>query len=63
WARAVPIIAMSANAFEEDVAKSKSAGMNTHLAKPIEGALLYETLQKLLESGAVHGNRQNNRKP
>ena len=32
----VPIIALSANAFEEDVALAKGAGMNEHLAKPVD---------------------------
>lgn len=35
-AKSVPIIAMSANAFLEDIIKSKNAGMNDHLAKPID---------------------------
>jgi signal transduction histidine kinase/ActR/RegA family two-component response regulator len=43
-AKAVPMIAMTANAFEEDVQKSKVAGMNAHLAKPIDPQLLYQTL-------------------
>ncbi|MEG2421640.1 MAG: ATP-binding protein, partial [Oscillospiraceae bacterium] len=47
WAKRVPIIAMSANAFDEDILKSKAAGMNAHLAKPIEANLLYETLDNL----------------
>ena len=34
-ARSVPIIALSANAFEEDIALAKDAGMNAHLAKPV----------------------------
>lgn len=42
--REVPIIAMTANAFEEDVKRTKEAGMNAHLAKPIEPALMLETL-------------------
>lgn len=49
WAKAVPIIAMSANAFEEDMLKSKEVGMNVHLAKPIDAELLYQTLHSLLE--------------
>lgn len=49
-ARSIPIIAMSANAFDEDVEKSKSAGMNEHLAKPIDPNLLYETLARYLKT-------------
>jgi CheY-like chemotaxis protein len=40
----VPIIAMTANAFGEDLKKSKNAGMNAHLAKPIDVGMLTETL-------------------
>ncbi len=43
-AQTVPIIAMTANAFDEDVQRTKAAGMNAHLAKPIEPALLLSTL-------------------
>ena len=43
-AHTVPIIAMSANAFAEDVQKSKEAGMNDHLSKPIEIDKLISTL-------------------
>ena len=43
-AKTIPIIAMTANAFEDDVKKSKDAGMNAHLAKPIEPKQLYQTL-------------------
>lgn len=47
-ARTIPIIAMTANAFDEDVEKSKAAGMNAHLSKPIEPELLYRTLYRIL---------------
>ncbi|WP_167956352.1 response regulator [Anaerosporobacter faecicola] len=47
-AGSVPIIAMSANAYEEDVQKSISVGMNEHLAKPINPALLYQTLERYI---------------
>ena len=40
----IPIIAMTANAFDDDIEKSKAAGMNAHLAKPIDPVRLYQTL-------------------
>ena len=40
----IPIIAMTANAFDDDIEKSKAAGMNAHLAKPIEPERMYQTL-------------------
>ena len=40
----IPIIAMTANAFEDDISQCMEAGMNAHLAKPVEPALLYETI-------------------
>ncbi|WP_195984190.1 response regulator [Clostridium sp. D33t1_170424_F3] len=43
-AGAIPIIAMTANAFDDDIEKSKAAGMNAHLAKPIEPDRLFQTL-------------------
>lgn len=43
-AKSLPIIAMSANAFEEDKENSLQAGMNAHLAKPVNPQLLYEIL-------------------
>lgn len=45
-AASVPIIAMSANAYPEDIQESLSAGMNEHLEKPVKPAVLYETLEK-----------------
>ncbi len=42
----VPIVAVSANAFEEDIKKSLDAGMNEHLAKPVDVRILYKTIQK-----------------
>ena len=47
-AQAVPIIAMSANAFDEDKKMSMEAGMNAHLAKPVEAKQLYETLAEFI---------------
>ena len=43
----VPIIALSANAFEEDIAMAKAAGMNEHLAKPVDMGVMFKTMQKL----------------
>lgn len=45
-AKTIPIIAMTANAFAEDIRKSLDAGMNTHLSKPISPAKLYHTLER-----------------
>lgn len=45
----VKIIALSANAFEEDIQKSLSIGMNAHVAKPIDVNALFETMKGLAE--------------
>ena len=47
-ARAIPIIAMTANVFDEDVERSRAAGMNAHLSKPVEPEHLYQTLAELI---------------
>lgn len=44
-AKTIPIIALTANAFDEDVQRSLQAGMNAHLSKPIQPDALYETLE------------------
>ena len=48
-AKTIPIIAMSANAYDEDVQKSLDAGMNVHLSKPIEPEKLYDKLTQLIQ--------------
>lgn len=47
-AQTVPILAMSANAFEEDIQLSLAAGLNEHLVKPVKPEFLYEMLSKYL---------------
>ena len=47
-AKSIPIIALTANAFDEDVQRSMQAGMNAHLSKPVEPDALFRTLEGLL---------------
>lgn len=47
-AMTIPIVAMSANAFQEDVEKSLAAGLNEHLTKPLDEKKLTETMKKYL---------------
>ena len=47
-AKSIPIIALTANAFDEDVQRSMQAGLNAHLSKPVEPDSLFETLEGLL---------------
>lgn len=47
-AKTIPILAMTANAFDDDIAKSKAAGMNAHLSKPIDAEKLYKTLYEFI---------------
>lgn len=44
----IPILAMSANAFEEDKQQSLTCGMNAHIAKPIDVKILFDTLGKII---------------
>lgn len=46
-AKTVPIIALSANAFEEDIALAKDAGMNEHLAKPVDINKMFQVMSRL----------------
>ena len=47
-AKTIPIIALTANAFDEDVRNSMQAGLSAHLSKPVDPDLLFETLEKFL---------------
>ena len=47
-AKDVPIIAMTANVFEEDIQKSREAGMNDHLSKPVKPSVLKEAILKYI---------------
>ena len=42
----IPIVAMTANAFEEDRRKALESGMNAHIAKPVDVSVLLETLSR-----------------
>ena len=48
-AKTIPIIAMTANAFTEDRIRAKEAGMNEHVAKPVDVELLIKVIHKLVE--------------
>jgi len=47
-AKNIPIIALTANAFDEDVQQSMQAGLNAHLSKPVEPETLFTTLEELI---------------
>ena len=48
-AKTLPIIALTANAFDEDVQRSLQAGLNAHLSKPVDPVALFETLEHLIK--------------
>ena len=59
-AKDVPILAVTANVFAEDIAATTKAGMNGHISKPIDGAVLRQTMEKLiLEREAARGRGRN----
>mgnify|MGYP002954978451 FL=1 len=52
-AKTIPIIAMTANAFTEDKIRSKEAGMNEHIAKPLNTELVLRAVAKLVQPPVV----------
>ena len=55
-AKKIPIIAMTANAFDEDVQLSLQAGMDAHLSKPVDADHLYETLAAMIKDDEGHSS-------
>ena len=49
WASSIPIVAMTADAFSENVAECLEAGMQGHIAKPIDIKLVLKTIRKIKE--------------
>ena len=54
----IPIVAMTANAFAEDVQKSLEAGMNEHIAKPVNPVILKSTLSQLVAHHSIQKERK-----
>ena len=55
----IPIIAMTANAFAEDEKEALNAGMNIHLAKPVDVALLKKAINQFIQNDAIRkGNKE-----
>ena len=58
-AKTIPIIALTANAFDEDVQRSMQAGLDAHLSKPVQPEALFDTLEKLIAGcGKPHLRRR-----
>ena len=52
-AKKIPIIAMTANAFSEDIQHSLAAGMNAHVSKPVEMRVLEKTIRSIKTGGGA----------
>ena len=59
-AKVVPIIAMTANAFTEDRLRAKEAGMDEHIAKPVDVKLLVKVISRLVENsfGGIRNEKE-----
>ena len=55
-AETIPIIAMTANAFSEDIQHSLAAGMNAHISKPVEMKVLEKTIRSIKSGGGGDRN-------
>ena len=55
-AKTIPIIAMTANAFSEDIQHSLTAGMNAHVSKPVEMKVLEKTIRSIKSGGGRYRN-------
>ncbi|MDD3617597.1 MAG: response regulator [Lachnospiraceae bacterium] len=51
--KTIPIIAMTANAFDEDVRKARESGMDAHIAKPFDPKIIYETLERCINGNPL----------
>ena len=56
-AKTIPIIAMTANAFSEDIQHSLAAGMNAHVSKPVEMKVLEKTIRSIKSGGGAPNRR------
>ena len=56
-AKTIPIIAMTANAFSEDIQHSLAAGMNAHISKPVEMEVLEKTIRSIKSGGGVEHHK------
>jgi signal transduction histidine kinase/CheY-like chemotaxis protein len=57
-AKTIPVIAMTANAFSEDIQHSLAAGMNAHVSKPVEMKVLEKTIRSIKSGGGGAPNRR-----
>ena len=56
--RNIPIVAMTANAFADDVTMSKAAGMNDHIVKPLKMNIIFQTMEKWLSKKVIDEYRK-----
>jgi len=59
WATEIPIVAMTANVFKEDIEKCLASGMNDHTGKPVDANALFGMLNQFLTNPSKKGNMKN----